>query len=183
MIQRIQSLLLAAVALGIVLLFRFPIATFTAETPGQGYYVTSELHLIAEAAPDMWQQIEKGESKVVVGQNLSDIQTWPLIVLAIATAVTALACIFMYKNRIRQMRWVSIAFVLNIIYVGLLFLLYVDSYGETVLALSQSLLVDNLHTVYAAGTWIPIGTLVLLFLAQRAIRRDEMKVRAADRLR
>ena len=33
------------------------------------------------------------------------------------------------------------------------------------------------------GTIIPIVTVILLFLAQRAIKKDEMKVRAADRLR
>ena len=31
--------------------------------------------------------------------------------------------------------------------------------------------------------WLPIATALLLFLAQRAIKKDEQKVRAADRLR
>ncbi len=183
MIQRIQSLLLAVAALGIVLLFRFPIATFTAETPGESYYVTSELNLLAKENPAMLQQIEAGSGEIGMDQSMADMQMWPLMALALATAAIALAGIFMYKNRIRQMRWVSIAFVLNIIYVGLLFLLYVDNYGEAVQHFAQQFQVNNLHTTYAAGTWIPIGTLVLLFFAQRAIRRDEMKVRAADRLR
>ena len=33
------------------------------------------------------------------------------------------------------------------------------------------------------GTITPIVTAILLFLAQRAIKKDEIKVRAADRLR
>ena len=33
------------------------------------------------------------------------------------------------------------------------------------------------------GTIVPIVNVILLFLAQRAIKKDEMKVRAADRLR
>ena len=37
--------------------------------------------------------------------------------------------------------------------------------------------------MWTPGTIIPIVTLVLLYLAQRAIKKDEMKVRAADRLR
>ncbi len=183
MIQRIQSLLLAVAALGIILLFRFPIATYTAETPGQGYYVNAELNLIPQSNPAMLQQIEAGSGEINMDQSLGEMAMWPLMALALVVAAIALAGIFMYKNRIRQMRWVSIAFVLNIIYVGLIFLLYADKYGEKVLAFAQGFMVDNLHITYAAGTWIPIGTLVLLFFAQRAIRRDEMKVRAADRLR
>ena len=33
------------------------------------------------------------------------------------------------------------------------------------------------------GTWISFASIVTLFLAQHAIRKDEAKVRAADRLR
>lgn len=183
MIQRIQSILLALVAVGIALLFKFPMATYVAEPGVQSYTVTTQIDLVAKQNPAMLRQIEAGGGSVYMDQSTAGIHMWPMIVIALAVAALSLGCIFLYKNRILQMRLVSVAFLLNVIYVGLLFLWCVDSYGKTVAAFAASLQCGPTHTVYAAGTWIPIITMGLLFLAQRAIRRDELKVRAADRLR
>ncbi|MBP5240793.1 MAG: DUF4293 domain-containing protein, partial [Bacteroidales bacterium] len=91
--------------------------------------------------------------------------------------IGTLVSIFMYKNRIRQMRFVSFLALVNLLYIGLMFLSTIPD-GEKVLA--------NLGTVattYSVGTYVPLITIVLIVIAQRAIRRDEMKVRAADRIR
>ncbi len=40
-----------------------------------------------------------------------------------------------------------------------------------------------MKTTYSVATWAAVAAVALLFLAQRAIKRDEAKVRAADRLR
>jgi hypothetical protein len=36
---------------------------------------------------------------------------------------------------------------------------------------------------YGIGTWCAVLAVIMLFLAERSIRKDEEKVRAADRLR
>jgi hypothetical protein len=41
----------------------------------------------------------------------------------------------------------------------------------------------DIHTHYAVGAFLPIVAAILFFLAQRSIKADEEKVRAADRLR
>lgn len=183
MIQRIQSLLLALTAVGIALLFRFPITTYVAEPGAQNYIVNAELDLIPKQNPAMLQQIEAGSGNVYMDQSTAGMHMWPMMVLALLVAAISLASIFLYKNRILQMRMVSVAFLLNVIYVGLVFLWCADKYSKVVAAFATSLQCGTTHTIYAAGTWIPIVTIVLLFFAQRAIRNDEMKVRAADRLR
>jgi C4-dicarboxylate transporter len=41
----------------------------------------------------------------------------------------------------------------------------------------------EVHVTYGVATWAIIAAVVLMFLAQRFIKKDEEKVRAADRLR
>jgi hypothetical protein len=80
--------------------------------------------------------------------------------------------IFFYKKRMLQSKLTAICLLLNVgLIAGMFF--YSDSvvkeYSTTI----------NFET----GTYIVLIPLVFLVLANRAIRRDEMKVRAADRLR
>lgn len=183
MIQRVQSLLLLLAALGMALLLKFPIATYVAEPGIQNYTVRASLDLLPKNNADMLRQIEAGSGTVTMDPSNAAMHTWPAIALAAICFVLALACIFLYKNRILQMRMVAFALLANVVYVGLLFLWLIDKYGKAVEGFAATLQCGPLHTLYEAGTWIPLATLALFFFAQRAIRKDEMKVRAADRLR
>ena len=78
------------------------------------------------------------------------------------------------------MRMVAVAFLLNVAYVFLLFFWAVDAYGKNVV---QYFHCGELHVTWFVGAYAPIVSLVFLVLAHRAIKKDEMKVRAADRLR
>ena len=184
MIQRIQSFLLVLAAVCVALLFMFPVATYTAEPGPLGNLATSELNLFPKSNGDLYEQVTTG-TDVVVGQSETAFHSWPLVVLAFATGVIALVSIFLYRNRIVQMRVVAGGFLLNVVYLFLVFLWATDSYARSFCSMAASVLGDvtPVHTVYSVGAFIPIVSLVLLFLAQRAIRSDEMKVRAADRLR
>lgn len=165
MIQRIQSFLLVLALVGFVLLFLFPTATY--EATANNNVTQSSLTLLP--GHDSLNE-ETGEA--FIAQN-----SFLLIAFAIILGLGTLASIFMYKNRIRQMRVVSFLALLNLLYIGLMFLSTIPD-GEKVLA--------NLGTVtttYSVGTFVPLITFVLIVIAQRAIRRDEMKVRAADRIR
>ncbi len=178
MIQRIQSFYLVLVVVGVVLMFMFPIANFATYDTTLDCEIRSELNLIPKGYvyPD---GVMDG-MPTFIGQQGHSPAVWPVTALAAAIGLIALVSIFLYKNRVRQMRVVAFAFLANIIFIGLVFLLYVDKYAVS-LAPEFGGTVPVAH--YSVGTWTPIVTAVLLFLSQRAIRSDEMKVRAADRIR
>ncbi|MCQ2300447.1 MAG: DUF4293 domain-containing protein [Bacteroidales bacterium] len=167
MIQRIQSFFLVLAAVCVALLFMFPIATYV------GQYATSSLNLIPQPS------VEDELGNVTFIGQADYIHLWPLAVLAALIGVIALVSIFLYKNRIIQIRWVAFGFLLNVVYIFLVFFWATDSYLKHI----GYLFGDAPHVTYSVGTWAPIASALLFFLAQRAIKKDEEKVRAADRLR
>lgn len=105
--------------------------------------------------------------------NLSDRRG--LLINTIVAAVLALIAIFLFKNRLTQSRLTSIAlFAATILAVTLVaqFFFLVNEAGP---------LVENMR--YEAGVGMPALSAVLLWLANRGIRKDEALVRSADRLR
>lgn len=178
MIQRIQSFYLILAVCALALCFMFPVANFTLLADNQPV-ATSQLNLVAKDIPaDMLTQIESG-----LQVNLSQkgvFHVWPLMLLAAVAGIAALVSIFLYKNRMRQVRVVACCFLLNVIYVGLVFLWAADAYAKV---LSGLMPCQTVSIAYGVGTWAAVASLLLFFLAQRAIKRDEAKVRAADRLR
>ena len=162
------------------LCFMTPVAQYSMELPSMEQTVQAELNLVAKDAPDMMEQMFVPGSTVEYSQKMSGFQTWPLVVLAILVGVVALVCVFLYKNRVAQMRVVAVAFLLNVVYVFLVFFWAVDAYAKTV---AQAMNAGDPHVTWYVGAYAPIVSIVFLVLAHRAIKKDEMKVRAADRLR
>ncbi len=179
MIQRIQTLWLALAAVCMALCFVFPVAGYTFDL-ATGQRVSAELNLVAKDNPDTLQQMAAGEPVVEYSQRLAGMSTWPLITLALCVLLLSVLCIFLFKNRTLQARITGLAFLVNVGYAFAVFFWAVDKYRD--------LLMAGLGGVeptlgWLAGAFLPLASLVLLFLAQRAIRSDEAKVRAADRLR
>ena len=83
--------------------------------------------------------------------------------------------IFLYKDRITQMKIVRIAILLQIILIALIFFVYAKII-ETNLAASPDYLDET-------GIYFTLISLVFLILANRSIMKDEKLVRSADRLR
>lgn len=158
----------------------FPTATFTA-VDSRGVEVNGELNLIpkGERETQTLAQIETGQS-VMMGQR-GYVKTWPLVVFTLLAAVIALVSIFLYGNRVRQMRVVAVGFLFGVVEVFLIFIWAIDAYVAG--ATEPPLQCTDVDVTYGVGTWCPIAAIVLMFLAQRAIKKDEAKVRAADRLR
>ena len=177
MIQRKQTLFLLIAIAALAMCFMYPVAAFTAKSP-LGVKVSGELNLIPKDNPDMMAEILNGEP-VTMNQK-GFIKVWPLTTLTILAAAIALVGLFLYKKRVLQMRVVAVAFLLGVIDIFLIFIWAVDSFVEKVTA-PMSCTDTNVH--YGLGTWLPIAAVVFLFLAQRSIKKDEEKVRAADRLR
>jgi len=180
MIQRIQSFWLVLAVCCMALCFMFPVAEYSLDMPATGQRAEARLDLLAKDNPDMLNQIQNIEPVVTYSQKASGFQTWSLVALVLLVGVVALVALFLYGNRVRQMRVVAIAFLFNVVYVFLLFFWAVDSYGKTIL---QALGGSGLHVTWFVGAYAPLVSLVLLILAHRGIKKDEMKVRAADRLR
>lgn len=183
MIQRIQSFYLVLVVVGIVLMFQFPIATYTATTPNGDISAALQLtNTKSIQTDDMMDYHFVGDDTVTMPGK------WILSVVSILVGAISLVCIFLYKNRVLQMRVVAFAFLFNVVLIFLIFFWAINGTGGNGGYLKA---LQDLHittdtiavNMWTPGTIIPIVTLVLLYLAQRAIKKDEMKVRAADRLR
>ena len=177
MIQRKQTIFLLLAALLMAMCFMFPIASFKAVAP-LGVPVTGDLTLVAKDVPETMSQILNGQP-VVLGQR-GFVKTWPLVVITIVVAAIALVSIFLFKNRILQMRVVAVGFLLSVLDVFLVFIWAVDSFVDKA---TTAMACTEVNVSYGVATWAMIAAAVLMLLAQRSIKKDEAKVRAADRLR
>jgi hypothetical protein len=99
----------------------------------------------------------------------------PILVLLIGvlTALGFLVSIFLFKNRVFQMRFNIITFLLNGALIALMF--WVGDNLATALG--------GISNYKYIGAGMPLISIILLIAANRAIRSDEAKVRAADRIR
>ena len=188
MIQRIQSFFLVLVVVGIVLMFQFPIATYTLPGFDKNEPIQSELGLTAKKSI-YHNDSHRIEDIVYLGQDIAHLKGgWTLTLTAVLIGVIALVSIFLFKNRILQMRVVACGALINVIYLFLLFFWAINGIGGNGGYLG---VLQDLHftteaiavNMWTPGSITPIVTLILLYLAQRSIKKDELKVRAADRLR
>jgi membrane protease YdiL (CAAX protease family) len=95
-----------------------------------------------------------------------------LTILNAIVATLTFISIFLFKNRNIQVRIVNLALLLTAVLTGLLFFV-----ADT---LSGGM---NQRVEFIAGSYLPIITMICLFIAVRFIKRDEELVRSADRLR
>jgi hypothetical protein len=158
MIQRIQTLFLAMAFLASILLFFFPVAGVYGDLSTYKLYV----HGFRNMVPD--------EASV-----FSFMTVLPLLLLNIFTAALSLVSIFLYKNRIRQIRFVRLGIFTDILLIGLIFFVYAR--------IVENKLGASLNYLDEAGIYFPLIVLIFLILANRFITRDERLVRSIDRLR
>ena len=91
--------------------------------------------------------------------------------LFLGSAVLSLIAIFMYKNRKLQFVLGRLNIILNFILLGVLVYQSQTLPGET--AVSEN----------GIGMFLPLVSIVLLALANKAIKKDEDLVKSVDRLR
>ncbi len=155
MIQRIQSLFLfLAFSAGLAAFF-FPIAGFWSNT----YVVKLWVLGVREAT---YYEVD-----------------WPdtiyLIALLGLTTLMSFVIIFLYRQRLAQLRMIRFNILLNVIFLALIFFYYVPE----VEAITQV----SADYIGEAGMYLILASIVFLLLASRFITRDEKLVRSADRLR
>ena len=159
MIQRIQTLWLLLVAGCMALCLLTPVAKYNYENmPTEGQRTEARLDLFARDGADMASQM--GEPVVNYSQRMTGMETWPLVTL--------------------EVRIVALGFLLNVVYAFLVFFWAVDRYADL---LAAGMGGERPEVAWQVGAFAPLASLVFFFLAQRAIKKDEALVRAADRLR
>ena len=89
-----------------------------------------------------------------------------------------LLAIFLFKRRNIQIKTAQLALFFQTAFVAAIFF-FVDQVS-TKLAESANIDVD---VNYESGSWLALFPLIFLFLAIKAIKKDEKMIRAADRLR
>jgi hypothetical protein len=154
MIQRIQTVYLLIAEMLIGALFFVPFGEIIAK---EGHIYRFDINGI------YLEGIQKPE--IIYG-------SLPLAILLAVSLILILVTIFLFKNRILQMRLSTINIFILLGLSSLIF--YSISSGAKALSGVYSL---TLYFVF------PIITAIIIYLAIRAIRRDELLVRSIDRIR
>jgi hypothetical protein len=158
MIQRIQTVFISLAFLAAVALFFFPFA---------GVY--SDLHTY-KLFIYRFQNMVPGEEPV-----FSFMTVLPLLLLNILTAGFTLASIFLYKDRIKQIKFVRLGLFTDVVLIGLVFFVYAR--------IVENKLGATPNYLDEAGIYFPLIIMIFLIVANKFIVKDERLVRSVDRLR
>ncbi len=156
MIQRIQTLYLLGVVVIMVLTLCLPLA----------YFIGGESQFDLYAF---------GLREAVEGGEVYKSTIFMAIVMILAAALP-LVTIFLFKNRLAQIRYCIVEFVLlvgSLIMEGVYYYLFYRSFAD--------------FEFHAQGMrvvmFLPLAAILLNYLALRAISHDEVLVRSLDRIR
>ena len=158
MLQRIQTIYLAIVAIACILLFFFPLANYYDELQGNYKFF---IYGIRSMDP---------EPRVLFSLYF----TIPLIFLVVASFIFTVSTIFLFKNRPLQIRLCAFNMLTNIVLIMVIFFFY----ATKIKTLTQTEPEYNY-----TGMALPLVSLLFLVLANKAIKRDEALVKSTDRLR
>jgi hypothetical protein len=161
MIQRFQTVYLFLAALLGSSMLLMTIAEFNIKDTGRFFIL------------DVFGLKEKTET-IIAQPNLLDV--YPLAILLLITVAISLITIFKYKNRVQQIKLGRLnIFLYAALVAGVFF------YAEkAVAAIGET---GEVITNYKIAAVFPVIALVLTFMANRAIKKDEDLVRSADRIR
>lgn len=164
MIQRIQSLYLLAVILICIGLFFLPVSSriIPANPAGgvaEGISFKMDLTGISKY---------EGSKPALVTPN------YVLLALNVALGLLATAVIFMYNNRVLQMKLTRFGIILASAFIA------VDFYFSDAMGKEYG---DEFKTMYLIGSYLSVLQIIFLLLALRAIKKDQDLVQSADRIR
>lgn len=153
MIQRIQTLFLLAAAI---------IQTVFLFVPLSNFFLESNNTILLYS----YGYLDRDDSTVIFN-------TIPLLILCLIILLLTLVDIFLYKKRILQIRFCIYNILLNIGLVGLI-AFYITNFMK-----NNPVIAHN----YSVALAIPVASIILLFLSFRGIRKDELLIKAYERLR
>lgn len=150
MIQRIQSVYLLVVTILLVVYLCSPLGTFITSD-----YSVTEVTNLSITSPD----------------GTKDYAPWALFAILTLASLLTFVTIFLFKNRMLQIRLIVFSTVLLVGYYVTLITFILMLKGDTM--------------TYSASWTIclPLVAIILNWLAIRAIGKDEVLVKAYDRLR
>jgi hypothetical protein len=151
MIQRIQSIWLFLSAVVIAGTFFFPFAE-----------ITSGNLLFVLKYRGIFEETSHGE----IIRNTAYLLAGILTLILISTLIT----VFIFKNRILQMKICLIISLLIIV-------------SSALIIYFSTCVVEKSHIEYSVASGFPILAFILILLARRSIKKDEELVRSTDRIR
>ena len=154
MLQRIQTVYLAFVIIGCIIISMFSLFSVT---------VTDGIY-----------QLSVIKTSFLSQSKTTDLSfNFPLMIINALVALITLVTIVRYNDRKLQVKMINIVLLLVVIFIGVLILDYrqlADLSGSANSSINPVLIIVPIH-------------IVLLLLARNAIKKDEALVRSADRLR
>lgn len=172
MIQRIQTLWLLLVVLLCGAMFYFPLARYTFDVMGADNSV--QIYKLIPIKNALYQQ----EPALIS------------LIANILTIVLSCVTIFLYKNRVLQLKVLAFVFLIVVAHVALLFFYQIDLGLEQVVGSLYkgheneiATVIQKAKTTYLMGSYFPIAQVVCLVMARNGIRNDIIKVRQSDHLR
>lgn len=146
MIQRLQTVFLFLAFLAFVALFQFPFAVSDVKSNG----------FLADMDYDVFDNVF-------------------LIVLSALGGVIALTAIFLFKNRVLQLKLSYLVIVLSVLVLVVAIVLF---YNE-----AKNLIGNKGEIEDSLALYMPFASILFAVLAARFIGKDEKTVRSMDRLR
>lgn len=162
MIQRRQTIFMLLSAIISGLLFFMPLASFEAGDSAMRFTIF-------------------GIQNPIETLTLSKSYTWPIIALTVLMTVLPIYTIFIYKKRELQVKLCHLAMLLNIVFIGLVFLYYDNDIQKIIAAVEGDSY--ELDVAYFFGMAFPLVNLVLEILAIKGIKKDIALLKSIDRLR
>ncbi len=155
MLQRIQTVYLLAATVLMSLMLFLPLAEIAAE--GTGIY----------------QVLSKGW--FITGGETAELAmaTWPVFILALVLTLAPLINLFLYRSRKIQLRICIYSIILAFGLIGLIYYYFVVGFRQ----------LDEPAYALRFPLVIPAIFIILIYLAFRGIRKDEILVRSLDRIR
>jgi hypothetical protein len=155
MIQRVQSIYLALATIVISILLFSPVGIFT------------------DSSANIYNLSFKGFSQFVNYGWLVKYKCYLMDSIILLTLATSVISIFYFKNRKEQIRICWLQIILNL-------LILLSFYYEINIAKVHFLL--SCSSLYIT-TILPVIAIILVYLAMKAIKKDENLVRSMDRIR
>jgi hypothetical protein len=142
-----------------------------------------------ERAESTGRESASGEQEIVEYRNygaklyLDDkskllVSTFPITILTVIIGLASFMNIFLYSARTRQMRWCIFNILLLLGLSGLIY--YYFTYIKKQILESGLAIAEHSFKI---AVILPVLSIILTYMAFRAIRRDELLVRSYERLR
>lgn len=174
MIQRIQSLLLLLAAVCYIWAAFLPIAVIHPKDDGEADWIRVEEPTEEAATGGVYTYTAW---KVSDSQGETIAKTTLVAVLELLLGLCSLVVIFLFKKRKLQSKLCLANMFFGLLLLALMLFIYPD------MLLPKQVAMKGAEVVYSLWTMVPMLAILLEYVAQKFILKDEKLVRASDRLR